>query len=354
MKKKSFLFGLIVGLYFFAGTFCHMAKAEELQSGDGALSAADKVDNNLTIELTVNLEDDSRFMGVSVYLVGEYDGNHFAYSDAVKGAVKKDYYLLDRAADRYAAARSIAEYIEETKALTPVAEISVVNGIGSVKGLPVGLYLLVQNGEDYNSRLVTAFLTEAPDSSSTGELLYDIKLFPKWERTVWFSFRPEVINPLGIVVILGCCLLLALFGSGMFRALIFALIAGLCGYLGMKGAMQMTDEYLWYMVVFVSTAFLGVGVLYTIYRLTLHRLFSGRAKQAMYRQMFWITPLLALLISAPVVRFYVSSNILFWLVIPGVIAVLGFVIQLIGRKDSRNYRTYEDLLCMDSANEEDA
>ena len=355
MRKSIFFLGALLMLTLLSGMGYGTARAEEAagekKNSDAEESVSAAWPEN-SIEITVNLEDEARFMGISLFLVGEYDGEHFVYSDEVRSIMKKEYYLLDRVSDQYEAAQQIAEYIEETGAITSIAGISVKEGIGTVNKLPNGLYLLVQNDEDFNSKLTTPFFVEAPTySSDTSEYLFDIKLFPKWERVVWFSFRPEVVNPIGIVGILLCCLLLALFGWKLFRMVSFVLLFGLIGFLGMKGAMSFTDEYLWYMVVFVSTAFLGIGVLYGLYHLTLRRLATEKVKNAVNRQLVWFTPILAFVIAAATVRYCLSEKLLFWLVIPGAVAVIGFVIQLIGRRNNRAFYTYEDLLAAEEPDE---
>ena len=355
MKRCGVYFSLALFLLLFIGQSVCDAKAESSEKGNTNSdkteeSSANVVNQDLTIEITVNLEDETVFMGISVYRIGEYNGENFVYSENVRSLHKKEYYVLDRESDQYEAAQTIADYIKETGEIVPVAMIDVKNGIGTVGELPVGLYLLMQNDMDYNSKLLSPFLVEAPAySSRTSEYLYEIRLFPKWEKTVWFSFRPEVVNPLGLVIILLCCLLLALVGSKLFRVLSLSLFAVLFGFLGMKGALLVTNEHLWLMVIFVSTAFLGIGLLYGGYYLFVHRFISGNFKEKAHKQLIWITPILAFLIAAVTVKHYLSTDIIFWLVIPAVIAVIGFVLQLIGRKNHRNFYTYDDLLCIEEA-----
>lgn len=360
MKKSFFRIGMALLLMLWISGGCRIAGAADASmerevSGASDAGTEDVIDPGQTVDFTIDLEDASRFLGISVYLVGEYDGEHFVYNEAVRDAVTKEYYLLSRAADKYAAARSIETYIKENKSLAPVAEVSVQNGVGTAKRLPVGLYLFVQNESDFNGQLTTAFLVEAPSySTKTEEYLYDIRLFPKWERTVWFSFRPEVIYPLGIVLILLGCVLLALFGAKMIRALILLAMFGAFGYLGLRLAMRITGEFLWYMIFFVSFAFLGVGLLYGLYALTLQRVISGRVKRAVHRQMYWFTPILACAIACFTVKTRISEDMLFWLIIPAGVAFVGFVIQFIGRKDIRNFFTYEDLLLMERPDERES
>ena len=326
---------VVVGLMAASGTRLP-ARAED---------AKPEVDTNRKVTITVNLEDESRFMGIDLYHIGTYDGEKFTYLPEYRKLVEKDYYALDTTRKKDESVQVLAEYLEENQQIKPDASIRLVKGKGKTAKLPQGLYLIVQNDEDHNSELEKVIVTEAPLFDEEQNIyLYDIRLFPKWERTIWFSFRPEVVYPLELVLLLSICLLLCLSGTRLLRSLGSATVFLLSGLFGMKICSYISTQFIWSMVFFTTTAFLGVGVLWMILGILGGAVKKSGAFQSAKKQLNRIVPILSGAAGAYLIYRYISKEWWCFAAIPAAFVVTGEIIRYLRRGKEVVFHTYEDLL----------
>lgn len=314
----------------------------EIESFD---TSENKIDINEKINITVDLKDNSRFMGINVYQVGTYDGQKFLYKDEYKALVDRDYYNINRESEKQADVEKFYEYLDENKDVIPTAKMEVRKGFGKIEGLPLGIYLLRQNEEDKNARLTSNILVEAPQISLTlNRYIYEIDVLPRWENVAWFSFRPEVINPLITILGLIICFLLSFFGSTMFQSLFYSASFLFLGLIGFNLGKDFLSEYIWLMVIFLISAFIGIGLLWMVIGLIAKIKFSKRISRFLRKQLIWITPIVAFYFASQIIKNNISENFIFSIIIPAVISASGMVVQFVRRKHIKVFYTYDDLL----------
>lgn len=303
-----------------------------------------EVDLDQNVEISVNLEDDSRFMSVDLYRIGEYNGEEFVYLSNYLQLVDKDYYALDTEKEKDASVAVIAKYIKEHPEIKTDFTLKV-QGEAKTKELPLGLYLIIQNEGDHNSELRKNIVVEAPLYDEKENIyLYDIPLYPKWDRTIWFSFRPEVVYPLSIVILLGICLLLCLFSTRMVRSLGMTSIFILAGLLGMKIGMTVTMEFIWLMMFFVFFAFMSVGILWMLASIIGGSVKKSVAIDSVKKKMYWIVPVLSGGAGSFIIYNYVSKAWWFYIAIPAGVVLIGEIIQYKRKDKEVVFHTYEDLI----------
>lgn len=342
IRQNIFMNRMIIGivcvvilLITMSGTWMSVSAAEEKPL----------VDMDQEVEISILLEDESRFMEVDLYLIGEYKEDEFRYLPAYRELVDKDYYALDTDRQRDESVETIAAYIKGGNDIMPDVNLQITNGVGKTNEIPLGLYLIIQNDGNHNSELDKNIIVEAPLYDEEQNIyLYDISLYPKWERSIWFSFRPEVIYPLEIILLLGICTLLCIFSTRLVRSLCFFATFLLAGLVGMQVGLSMTKEFIWLMVFFVVFAFLGVGIL-----LLLLGILGGLFKKSkfvdfMKKQMIWIVPILAGVAGGYIIYEYIAKEWLYFIVIPAVVVIIGEIIQYTQRDKEVVFHTYEDLI----------
>ncbi|MBP5554699.1 MAG: hypothetical protein J6X94_07495 [Lachnospiraceae bacterium] len=297
------------------------------------------------VDIVINLEDETRYMGVTVYRIGDYDGERFTYIPEVLSLVGKDYYKLSRGADIKAHAATIASQIQGTN--LEGQNVSVVSGVGTIEDLTGGLYLIVQNKADHNASIDVPYIVETPQwSEETMEYMYDVRFFPKWEREVWFTFRHEVIYPFVMGALLIFLVIYSLMGGRILKAVLSVLAFFACGYVGMIESCEyfgIESDFLWMFVFFMIFAFVGIGVLWIIVAVISAIFRKIHGTELIRKNLFWITAFSG----SAGVFFLLSRYILTDRYICGVIAVIigtvGCMVQFFGRKKQACEYTYEDL-----------
>lgn len=349
MRKHSIICALhlsmcLATVLFFVFSF--MVKAEEPVE-------VPETDTHNLVDITVELEDSSRFMGISVYQIGEYRDGDFAYISPYKDLVQYDYYTLQKDSTKESHVLKFCDYIEENS-LEGDYQINVINGTGAITGLEPGLYLLEQNMQtDYNSQLQKAFLIEGPTyQAATKEYLFDIRSYPSWEKTIWFSFRPEVVNPMSLTILLLACVLLCFYGARIIKPAMFLIPFAAIGTLGLRLAERAKVSFLWMMFMYVMFAFMGAGLTYLLFSAIMGLLKNTKLSRGIKRQSFWITPLVGAAIGAYLVYRYLSQNAIFYLYIPIAVFILGVVWQFFTRKRIPIFHTYDELIRSKPINEE--
>lgn len=345
-KRKRIVKFLFMALLTLSVLFCVEEKAFAA-STDNSESDELVIDVDQEVSITINLEDETRFMGVDFYLIGTYSNGQFQYDDLYESLVDARYTARNDDGERAEDLGVFLKYIKEND-VEPTSVMRIRNGKGVIEGLPVGLYIMIQNELDYNAQLKKNNIIEAPTlSSDNTEYMYDIVLFPRWDRTVWFSFRPEVVNPLMSVLILLMCVLMAFFGAKIFRSLILIVAFFISGFVGFKYMSNYISDYLWLMVVFLLLAFVGVGILLFVVSVLTSFLVKRKLINMLTKHLIWITPVLALVISVITLRANISTECLYSICIPVVVAVLGTIYQFFKKNEIRNFYTYDDLIAME-------
>jgi len=332
---KSMVAGVLI-FGFLISAMCCYAQADNI---------VPEVDMNQKIDISIFLEDESRFMEVELYRIGQYDGDKFTYLTQYRELVDKDYYALDTVKQKDASVKIIANYIENHKDIVPDASLCVVKGEGKTKDLPIGLYLIIQNDGNHNAELDKAVLTEAPLFDEIQNIyLYDICLYPKWERSIWFSFRPEVVYPLETVMLLTICFLLCIYSTRLIRSLGFLTIFLVSGLLGMRLGMEITKEFIWLMFFYVGFAFLGIGLAWMIFAIAGGALKKSDKFGIVKRNMYRIVPVFSGLFGGYILYRFVSKAWWCFVLIPSVTVCIGEVVQYIRKDKETVFYTYEDLL----------
>lgn len=297
------------------------------------------------VDIVINLEDETRYMGVTVYRIGNYDGERFTYLPEVLSLVNKDYYKLSRGADIKTHAATIASQIQSTQ--IEGQNVSVVSGEGRIEDLNAGLYLIVQNKADHNATIDVPYIVETPQwSEETMEYMYDVRFFPKWEKEVWFTFRNEVVYPFVLGALLLFLVIYSLTGGRVLKAVLSILAFFACGYTGMMRSCEyfgIESDFLWMFVFFMIFAFIGIGILW-IFVTVISAIFRKfHVAELIHKNLFWITAFSG----ATGVFFLLTRYILTDRYICGVIAVIlgivGCMVQFFGRKNKACDYTYEDL-----------
>ncbi len=306
------------------------------------------IDTNQTLTITVDLEDEKRFMGIEVYQICTYDGTKFTYNTLLQQFAATDYSNKVKASERYEDINEFIKYMEKHPQIEPIATIDLVKGSGSMDGLPLGVYIIMQGKADYNAKLSTYTLVEGPTLSKDGmEYLYDIHIYPKWDRAVWFAFRPEVVEPLKTVILLLIALLTAFLGAKLLNSLFYSFCFVAFGLLGYYIALPLISDYIWLMVIFIIAAFVGIGGLWFVFSISQGTLIRLKIKNIFSGHLFWITPVVAFVLSSIVIRNNITKNPIISMVIPLIIAIVGGIYQFIKRKDIRVFHTYDDLISME-------
>ncbi len=299
------------------------------------------------VDIVINLEDETRYMGVTVYRIGDYDGERFTYSPEVLECLGKDYYKLSRESEIVSNAKYLEELIPETLILEG-QDVNVEQGIGTADGLTPGLYLVVQNKADHNANLDAPYIVETPQWSEENlEWMYDLRTYPKWEREVWFTFRPQIVVPMVWGALLLLLVVFCFMGARVIRGVFMGCLFFLFGYLGLKLATmidQFEAQFMWYFVIFLVFAFLGTGITWDIISVISSPLKKIRAHKALRKQLFWITSLIGAILIGLILH-----NIVFhkWLPSIGIaagIGILGCIVQRLKRDREVRFYTYDDLL----------
>ena len=304
------------------------------------------------VSISVNLEDESRFMGVDIYQIAEFSGGEFRYLKTYRNLDITPYRKLSRGSDIADMAETIADYIAAEK-IEPTASINCKKGIGKAENLSIGVYLLIQNKDDCNARLKKMNVVEAPSwSEETEEYLYEIHLFPEWERVIWFSFRPEVVFPLMRVIALLLCLAICIFGPRLIKNAFFGATAMLSGLLGMKMAMVVNGSFLAYMLFFVLFAFIGLGMVMFLSMLSDSILKKAYLYDFLQKKQFWIVPLLGAFFFSFFVHLWYISSLPVVLGIFVALSGLGIYLRYLKKDEQIIFHTYDDLLLLKREEEE--
>lgn len=313
-----------------------------------------QVDMSQKATLAITLEDESRFMGVDIYQVGEHDGTEFKFFPQYRDLVDKDYYALDSERQKSESCQLIEKYIKKNADIKADYSVNIVNGEAKLQELPLGVFIVVQNEGDHNAQLRKTLIVEAPLLDEEQNIyLYDIELYPKWDRTVWFSFRPEVVFPLVIVLLLIICVLLCIFSTRMVNALMGLTVFLLAGLGGMKLGMVVTGEFIWLLVFFVVFAFLGLGIVGAVFGMVNRPIKKLGLNKVIQRQLVWIIPIFAGIAGGYIVYSFVSTKWWFFAAIPGAVVVVGEIIQYLRRDKEVIFYTYDDLLKLSILQKED-
>lgn len=341
--KKRYIVCFFLFAFFLTGILCYT----EVFAADTTVNQNTyEIDPNQMVDITIDLEDTTRYMGISVYQVCTYDGEKYAYTDDFREFSKEDYYLKINNNQKYEDINLFLESMEDGKRRVPMVSAVVQNGVGKVEGLPVGVYLILQNDAASNAELVSYSLVEAPILEKNLGYLYDIRLYPRWEKITWFSFRPEVVYPLEVGIILILCVLFSFWGARIGRSLMFVFCFFVSGLLGFSIGITYINDYLWLLVIFTISAFLGVGAVWMIITVLQGSIVKRNLTNNINKQLFWITPVWALIISIITIRSYISKHIIISILVPMVVAFIGGIYQHAKQKDVIIFHTYEDLLAM--------
>lgn len=308
--------------------------------------AAEDIDIDSKVDITVDLEDDSRYLTVDVIKIGSYDGTYFTFEDEVKEYIGKDYYRLSGVSEIKQSAISLAEVVSDMNLLTTTVKVE--SGKGTASDLDVGLYLIVQTADDKNAKIEYAYIVEAPAiNEETGEYTYSIVTTPEWDKVVWFTFRAEVVRPVVMVISIILLIFLCFLGDGAIRVVFPGGAFILCGYIGMKLASNTNlfrTEFIWQFVIFMVFAFLGTGIAWGVMSVLLVPLNSVGLHSIYRKNIFWITAFLGAL-----GIFYILDmklHIDFWIGIAAalVCGIGGAVFQYLRRNKEVEFYTYEDLM----------
>ena len=208
------------------------------------------------------------------------------------------------------------------------------------------MFLLIQDEEsDYNAQLKKTVLIEGPTfDTETKEDLFDIRSYPQWEKTTWFTFRPEVARPLSIAILLLSCVLLCILGTRSVKFVLFMIPFSALGMLSLVLSEFANFKFIEMMLVYVLAGFIGVGFSYLLLN-TFRTIFKNTGVLLfLNKNSFWITTIIGASAGAFIVYKLVSQNIIFYAIIPGVVFVFGFIWQLVNRKKLPQFHNYEDLI----------
>lgn len=303
------------------------------------------------ITLIVDLENESRFLGMDVYQLAEYKDGAFSYIEPYNELDITPYRKLSRGTEIDNVAHVIEEYIIENQ-IEPTAQISCKKGTGKANGLKVGVYLLIQNDSDHNAMINKSYVVEAPMwADETEEYLYEIHLFPKWKQVVWFSFRPEVVFPLMKVFTLMICLALCIWGPRIIRNAFLSLIAMLSGLLGMKMGMAINGSFLALMLFFILFAFIGLGLMLFILMLFESIIKKVLLYDYLQRKQFWIVPLIGAVLFSYFTYSWFIKNIWIVTLVFVALSILGIVLQYLKKDEQIIFHTYDDLLLLNREGE---
>ena len=351
LRSLGMLASLMLILFFVLSVSVKaVAPMDETTNTDEANEIAEGEDEEEThnlVDITVELEDTSRFMGVAVYRIGDYVDGDFTYVTPYRDLVNYDYFEVLKENTKESHVLKISEYIQDNE-LPYDYLIKVVNGTGKIEGLEPGLFLLIQDEKsDFNAQLKKTVLIEGPTYDSvTKEDLFDIRSYPQWEKTTWFTFRPEVARPLSIAILLLSCVLLCILGTRSVKFVIFLIPFSAVGMLSLVLSEFAEFKFLEMMLVYVLAGFIGVGFSYLLLN-TFRTIFKNTGFLSfLNKNSFWITTLIGAPAGAFIVYKLVSQNMIFYAVIPGVFFVFGFIWQLVNRKKIPQFHNYEDLISL--------
>lgn len=348
MKKYRLLSTLLLLSLFLAFAGDHIRAAEPVQeTADAPAEETEgdtEVDPDKTAVIHVELEKENAMMGVSVYQVGKWTEDGFSYIQPYADLVTRDYYLVNTQNELKKQIRTVAEYIEKNGAQES-GRIKVADGTGASAELPVGLYILIQNADGSNAKMDEPLYVEAPAySASTGTYLYEIHVYPKWEASIWFSFRPEVVYPMILICALIICAFLCLFGARIIRSLFVAALAILSGLAGFQLGMKYTNSYLVSMVAFVFLGYIAVFILFYCFSYTKKKRKRTNAITTFEWVLVYATPVIGAVCAGFLIYHYLSGEIWFYLAIPAVVAIGGLLLQIRNTKNRRIFYTYDDLI----------
>ena len=297
------------------------------------------------VDITVELEDTSRFMGVSVYRIGYYEDGHFFYNTPYREQVNYDYNDVKKENTKEAHVLKLSEFIRDEE-IPGDYLISVENGTGKIEGIEPGLFLLIQDEEsDYNAQLKKTVLIEGPSYDSVNkEDIYDIRTFPQYEKAVWFTFRPEVAGPMSLGIILLACLMLCVIGTRSVKFVLFMIPFAGVGMAGVVMSEFANFKFIEMMLVYVLVGFIGVGFSFLLMN-AFRTLFKNTGViRFLNRNSFWISTIIGAGLGALVVYKFISQNLIFYAIIPGAVFIFGFIWQLVRRKRIPEFHNYEDLI----------
>lgn len=310
-----------------------------------------KTDESVTI--SVDLQNESRFLGIDVYQIAEYRDGEFLYTKTYEALSLTPYRKLSSKSEIADMGNAVASYIKEER-IKPTATIQCKKGMGEVGKLPVGVYLLMQNDDDCNASLNTVTVVEAPTwSDETGEYLYELHEYPKWERVIWFSFRPEVVYPLLRVCTLVLCVLLCIVGARLLRNALFIGSALFCGFIGMKMGEEVNASFMALMLFFGLFAFLGLGFMQIILMIIRDLIKRDRLYRVLQKKQFWIMPVIGAGLFSCLIYLWFAVDIRICITIFGLLALLGTYLQYIRKDEQIIFHTYDDLLRLKRADEND-
>lgn len=300
------------------------------------------------VSITVDLQDDSasRFMGISLYRIASVVDNEFVYDEKYSGLELTEYKRLPRMADKMDMAIELLDYIDEMN-IKPTATMSLRHGTGTVSGLEPGVYIAVQNEEDFNASLSKILLVDAPTwSADNEEYMYDIQLFPKWEKEVWFSFRPEVIYPALKVAALIICLALCLFGPRIIHSVIYCVVALLGGLVGMQIGQSLNCSYHMLMILFMSSAFIALILFMLVFQAEDNVAKKNRFAEYLQKKQFWIVPVTGAALFAAATYFWFVHTEWVAVTVFAALAILGTYLQYLKKNEQIIFHTYDDLIEM--------
>lgn len=310
-----------------------------------------KADENVTI--SVDLQDTSRFLGIDVYQIAEYRDGEFVYTKTYEALSLTPYRRLTGKAEIADMGSTVASYIKDEK-IKPATTIQCKKGMGESGKLPVGVYLLMQNDDDCNASLNTVTVVEAPAwSDETGEYLYELHEYPKWERVIWFSFRPEVVYPLLRVCTLILCVLLCIVGARLLRNALFIGSALFCGFIGMKMGEEVNASFLALMLFFGLFAFLGLGFMQILLMIIRDLIKRDCLYRILQKKQFWIMPVVGAGLFSYLIYLWFAIDIWICVTIFGLLALLGTYLQYIRKDEQIIFHTYDDLLRLRRSDEND-
>ena len=347
--KKYRLLSTALFMVLFLGLFGNDGfAAEPADPGTGNIADTvvedEDVDPNRVSHVTIDLEKEGTMLGVSVYRIGNYTEDGFSYDQPYLDLVSRDYNLVNTQNELEKQIGIVSDYIKENN-VEEYGRFSVENGVGTSGDLPVGLYVMIQNSDGSNAQLDGPIYVEAPtEDSATDTYMYDIHLFPKWEKTIWFSFRPEVVYPLSIICALIICALLCLFGGRILRSLIVAVATLLAALAGFQLSMKYTGSYLVSMVAFVFFGYLVIIILFHFFGLSKNRRNKTNIITTLEWVLVYVTPVIGAVCAAIIIYFFITTNMWIFIGIPVVVGIAGLFLQIRNTKNRKIFYTYDDLI----------
>lgn len=300
------------------------------------------IDENRRVSISINLDDNSRFMGISLYRIADYKNNRFEYLDSYNKLDIPKYYKLSREADKKAAASVISKYIKENN-IQPDYDVKLTGGKASISDLGIGVYLIMQNDNDENATLKDFILVEAPKLIDE-EYQYDFILKPKYTKKIWFAFRPEVVYPITIVIGMLIGLIMCIFGAKVFRSSFMLACFILMGLVGMHLGRRINASFLALLVFFILFAFIGLALVMFLDAAFIAPFRKTKAAPKAQRAGNYLTAIIGAALFSTLLYFFVLPQIMITSIVFAGLGISGLIIQYLRRDKYIIFYTYEDLI----------